>query len=394
MPQGVLSALGNRSNPLSHRDVERKTRARDFKPLWLLLTLIAITALHYETVGGSALLHEISQRLYYLPIIYAAYRYGLRGGLTASLVSAALYFPHIVQHWANRFSAINQYAETILFLVVGVVTGLLAGKERRERERNEQTNQKLQRAYLELRSTMDQLLIADRHSSLGRMSAAIVHEIRNPLGAIRGAAEALESCVSRERAEFLDIIKLEGERLNGLVTDFLRFARPRTPEMLLTPPREMLDSVINLARKQAAQANVQIEIIAADNLPPVMMDAEQMKQALLNLILNGIEAMPDGGRLTISAGREGEELLLAIRDTGKGIDPAVRDKLFSPFVTTKARGTGLGLAIAHRLVSQHGGRITAEDWEEGGAVFQTWLPLTHTIGRDEQETSKHASVER
>jgi glucose-6-phosphate-specific signal transduction histidine kinase len=106
----------------------KKKRLRDLKPLWLLIALIAISVLHYENVSGSVLLHEISQRLYYLPIIYAAYRYGLRGGLTASLVSAALYFPHIVQHWANKHSTINQYAETILFLVIGVVTGLLAGK--------------------------------------------------------------------------------------------------------------------------------------------------------------------------------------------------------------------------------------------------------------------------
>lgn len=374
--------------------MKTKGRMRDFKPLWLLLALIAITALHYETVGGSPLLHEISQRLYYLPIIYAAYRYGLRGGLTASLLSALLYFPHIVQHWADRFSAINQYAETILFLVIGIVTGLLAGKERRERERNEQTNLELQQAYHELRSTVDQLLIADRHSSLGRMSAAIVHEIRNPLGAIRGAAEALESYVPRERSEFLDIIKIEGERLNGLITDFLQFARPRASEMLLTPPREVIDSVINLARKQAAQANVQIEVAAADSLPPVMMDAEQMKQVLLNLILNGIEAMPAGGRLTISAGQEGEELLLAIRDTGKGIDPAVRDNLFSPFVTTKARGTGLGLAIAHRLVSQHGGRITAEDAEGGGAVFYIRLPLRPTAQGGKREINEYVVAER
>jgi two-component system sensor histidine kinase HydH len=356
----------------------KKSPLRDLKPLGLLIALIAITVLHYENVSGSALLHEISQRLYYLPIIYAAYRYGLRGGLTASLVSAALYVPHIVQHWANRHSAINLYAETALFLVVGVVTGLLAGRERRERERYEKTAAELQRAYDDLRATVEQLLIADRHSSLGRMSAAIVHEIRNPLGAIKGAAEALETSVPRERGEFLDIIKLETERLNGLVTDFLRFARPRSPEMLPTPAHEVIDSVVNLARKQAERSRVQIEIFAADDLPPVMMDAEQMKQVLLNLILNAIDAMPKGGCLTINVDRSGDGLVIAVKDRGEGIDPAVRATLFSPFVTTKARGSGLGLAIAHRLVSQHGGRITADDAAGGGAVFQIWLPLNRS----------------
>src|SRR5262245_18562157 len=353
----------------------KKSLQRDLTSLWLLIALIAITVLLDETVSGSALLHEISQRLYYLPIIYAAYRYGLRGGLPASLVSAALYFPHIVQHLSSRGSAINRYAETILFLVIGAVTGLFAGKEPRERERYENAAAELQRAYDELRATVEQLLIADRHSSLGRMSAAIVHEIRNPLGAIKGAAEALESSVLREREEFLGIIKLESDRLNGLVTDFLRFARPRSPEMLPTPAHEVIDSVVKLARKQAEASSVRIEIFAADDLPLVMMDAEQMRQVLLNLILNAIDAMPRGGFLTINVDRNGDSLVIAVKDTGEGIDPAVRATLFSPFVTTKTRGSGLGLAIAHRLVGQHDGRIMADDAAGGGAVFQVWLPL-------------------
>lgn len=354
-----------------------QNRARDLKPWWLLASIIVITLLHYKTSTHYLLLHEIYQRLYYIPIIYAAYSYGLRGGLAAAVLSTLIYLPHLAQHADNRVYAINQYAETVLFLVVGVVTGLLAGKERRERQRYEQTAAELQRAYDELRSTVDQLLLADRHASLGQMSAAIVHEIRNPLGAIRGAAEALESIVPREheRAEFLTIIKHEVERLNGLVTDFLKFARPRSSELLPTPPREIIEAVAKLVSKQAEQARVKIILDVADPLPQVLLDAEQMKQVLLNLILNAIEAMPDGGQLTISTRQDAQELLLAVRDTGKGIDPTVREKLFSPFVTTKTRGTGLGLAIAHRLVTQHGGRIEAVNGENGGALVQVRLPL-------------------
>ncbi|MGE0129200.1 MAG: sensor histidine kinase [Blastocatellales bacterium] len=352
-------------------------RVRDLKPWWLLASILVITFLHYNTSTNYLLLHEIYQRLYYIPIIYAAYSYGLRGGLAAAVLSTLIYLPHLAQHANNRVYAINQYAETVLFFVVGVVTGLLAGKEQRERRRYEQTAAELQRAYDELRSTVDQLLLADRHASLGQMSAAIVHEIRNPLGAIRGAAEALESIVPREhdKAEFLTIIQCEVERLNGLVTDFLQFARPRSPELLPTPPHEIIEAVVKLANKQAEQARVWIVTEIADALPFVRLDAEQMKQVLLNLILNAIEAMPEGGQLTVSARRHEEELLLMVRDTGKGINPAVREKLFSPFVTTKTRGTGLGLAIAHRLVTQHGGRIEAADGENGGAVVEIRLPL-------------------
>lgn len=352
-------------------------RTRDYKPWWLLASILIITFLHYNTSTHYLLLHEIYQRLYYIPIIYAAYSYGLRGGLAAAVLSTLIYLPHLAQHAGNRVYAINQYAETVLFLVVGVVTGLLAGKERRERRRYEHTAAELQLAYDELRSTVDQLLLADRHASLGQMSAAIVHEIRNPLGSIRGAAEVLESVVPREhaKAEFLTIIKQEVERLNGLVTDFLNFARPRSPELLPTPPHEIIEAVVKLAKKQAEQARVKINTEVAERLPFVRLDAEQMKQVLLNLILNAIEAMPDGGQLTISARQREQELLLAVRDTGKGIDPAVREKLFSPFVTTKTRGTGLGLAIAHRLVTQHGGQIEAIAGENGGAIIQIRLPL-------------------
>ena len=247
----------------------QKNRARDLKPWGLAAGIIIITLLHYSTSTQYLLLHEIYQRLYYIPIIYAAYSYGLRGGLAASALSALIYIPHIAQHSDHQdVYAINQFAEMILFQVVGAVTGLLAGAERRERQRYEQTAAELQRAYDELRSTVDQLLLADRHSSLGRMSAAIVHEIRNPLGAIRGAAEALEAAVPRdhEKAEFLAIIEREVEQLNGLVGEFLQFARPRSPELLLTPPREIIESVVKLTGKQAAQSLVQIEVNVADDL--------------------------------------------------------------------------------------------------------------------------------
>lgn len=375
----------------------QKKRARDLKPWGLAAGIVVITLLHYSTSTQYLLLHEIYQRLYYIPIIYAAYSYGLRGGLAASALSALIYIPHVAQHSDHQdVYAINQFAEMILFQVVGAVTGLLAGAERRERQRYEQTAAELQRAYDELRSTVDQLLLADRHSSLGRMSAAIVHEIRNPLGAIRGAAEALEAAVPRdhEKAEFLAIIEREVEQLNGLVGDFLQFARPRSPELLLTPPREIIESVVKLTGKQAAQSLVQIEVNVADDLPAVMMDGEQMKQVLLNLILNAVDAMPGGGHLIISANCRGEELEIIVRDNGKGIDSTVRDKLFSPFVTTKARGTGLGLAIAHRLVSQHEGRIVADDAEGGGAVFQILLPLQRVLTKEYANDSRAMLVNK
>ena len=155
--------------------------------------LVILTVFHWKTVDARPLLHELSQRLYYLPIVYAAYRYGLRGGLTAALATVVLFTPHLYLHLNDAETFRNQVAELIMFVLVGAATGSLSALQRREHRRYVETADKLQKAYDELKETTDQLLLADRLASLGQLSAVLAHEIRNPLASIKGSVEVLES---------------------------------------------------------------------------------------------------------------------------------------------------------------------------------------------------------
>lgn len=346
--------------------------------LLLLFSILLITALHFCTNTNYLLLHEIYQRLYYIPIIYAAYRRGVRGGVTTSIFCSFVYIPHIFLHWGHyEIYLLNQLAEVVLFQVVAVVTGVLANRERKQRSLSEQSAIELQQAYTELQQTVEQLVVAERMASLAELSLALVHEVRNPLGAIRGAAEALETVIlpNNSHAEFLNIIQAEVNRLNRLVTDFLEFGRPRAPEKLPTPPNELIQSVILLTNKQIKKYNVTINTDLASDLPTIFVDSEQIKQVLINLALNALDAMPDGGELCFSTSLQDGKIVIRITDTGQGLSEEIQEQLFKPFITTKATGSGLGLAICYKLVTQNGGTICVEKKNNSGTVFLLRFPV-------------------
>ena len=211
------------------------------------------------------------------------------------------------------------------------------------------------------------------------MSAGLAHEIRNPLASIAGAAGILQRNLQRERkdAECLEIISKECQRLNGLLTQFLDFARPRTPRYQTTDFRLVIDSVMELATHAVGKKPIDLRREVSPHLPPVECDPELLKQVLLNLTINAIQAMPGGGRLLVSAGLRNDRLSIEVRDEGCGISAADRDRIFDPFFTTKEDGTGLGLSVAHQIVEQHGGILTAEANPGKGMTFSVSLPLSN-----------------
>lgn len=340
-------------------------------------SILLITALHLTTPLDQLVLHQTYQRLYYIPIIISAIIFGLRGGLAAALFASIAYTPHILIHWqhANYDYALNQYAEMVLFNVVGCVTGVLGDMTRRARRRAEQTAQELQKAYAELRQTFEQLLRADRIASVGELSAAVVHEVRNPLASIKGAVEILEDeiAIDSPRREFAGIIKQEVDRLDALVGEFLRFARTPKPAVAPASLNEIARSVNTLIAQRAETQHVAIELALAQDLPLVTVDSEQIKQVLLNLTINAIQAMPHGGHLTLRTSRDEDEVVIEVEDTGGGVDPALKARIFDPFFTTKDKGVGLGLSIAYKIAAQHGGSLTITNGSRG-AIFRLSLP--------------------
>lgn len=348
-----------------------KTEPRAWGKIVLVGAGIALTSAgHYLTPPDLLLWHNIFQRLYYLPIIYAAISFGLPGGLAAAAVSAVCYIPHIVLTWHGwRHYSANQYAEIVVFFLVAAVTGVLADRSRR-RERE------LRRVYQKLESSFEQLRRADRFSAVGQLSAGLAHEIRNPLASIEGAAEILgqEFTGPEMRQEFLGIIRKECRRLNRLLSELLDFARPRPPERRAVEVERLLDNVVTLVAHSAERNGIALRKQVAPGLPALVADPEQLTQVILNLAINAAQAMPQGGEILLAARREDRGVLIQVRDQGTGIPAPDLEKIFDPFFTTKSDGAGLGLSVAHQIVTQHGGAIRAERNPEGGMTFSVWLP--------------------
>ncbi len=349
----------------------------------VLVLILIISILHYGTSVTYHYLHEIYQRVYYIPILLAAFWYGPLWGILAASLTSGIYIHHIQRDWAHLpLYTINQYAEIILYHVVALIIGLLSAKERRQRRKIETTSQELARANEKLRQTVERLEQADRLAALGQLSAGVAHEIRNPLGSIKGSVEILETeiPVDHPKREFIEIIKEETARLNSIVADFLKFARPPLPSVEPTSVNELIDSTTTLVQKRAQQSRVEILRKQDPSLPLVNLDRDQMRQVLLNIMLNGLEAMPSGGVLEVRSalGDDGRTVAIEISDTGAGIEDADLKHIFDPFFTTKSYGTGLGLSISYQLVQNHSGKITAERNAQQGMTFRIELPIVTT----------------
>jgi signal transduction histidine kinase len=218
-----------------------------------------------------------------------------------------------------------------------------------------------------------------RLATLGNMAAGVSHEIRNPLNAISMGLQRLgaEFRPTGEREEYDRVLALVGgevRRLNGLVEEFLAVARPPVlkPERLRVG--DLVDETVALIEPEARRLGVRLERQVPDDLPTLTADRDRLKQVLLNLARNALEAMPGGGTLRLEAVASPRVLTLAVTDSGPGIPPEVRARLFEPYYTTKARGLGLGLAIARQIVEAHGGAIAVEPAEGGGSRFRVTLP--------------------
>lgn len=323
-------------------------------------------------------LHQLFQRGYYVPILLAALWFGWRGGLLAAGLAGVVYIPHIVMAWGAypAYSA-AQYIEIVMFFAVGGLTGALADQEKAQRAKVQETLRKLSEVYAQLQDSFEQLRRADRLTALGELSAGLAHEIRNPLGSIEGALQILQrsEAPAATRKEFSELAQKEVNRLKGLVSNFLDFARPQAPRRKPTDVVALLESVKVLAEQTAETSGTHIQVLASNDLPTLSLDPDQIKQVLLNLVLNAIQAMPGGGEINLAAERRTNAVEIHIQDQGSGIEPEDLERIFDPFFTTRAEGTGLGLPIAYRIVSQHGGHIAAQNNAERGMTFTITLPL-------------------
>jgi signal transduction histidine kinase len=238
----------------------------------------------------------------------------------------------------------------------------------------------LRRSYNELRDAQEQLVRKEQLATMGELSAVIAHEVRNPLAIIKNAVSGLHRPTLRDadRQVLLRILDEEADRLNRLVGDLLAYARPVTPERQSLHVEELVRGAVELARAaQQRDDQVTFDVVLTDS-HTIMGDPDLLRQAIVNVAENAIQAMPDGGILTVrtygTTLEDAPAVAIAIRDTGEGMDTLVRSKATDPFFTTRPTGTGLGLAIVHRLVHSHGGKIQIESSYGTGTTVSIILP--------------------
>jgi signal transduction histidine kinase len=228
----------------------------------------------------------------------------------------------------------------------------------------------------------ERLQQAERLAAAGTLAAGVAHEIRNPLAAIVNATTLLsarDSLTDEEHASTVSAVRTEARRLNRILSEFLLFARPRAPERRPGDIAEVVERVASLIREDRARAaGVELDLRMDRSIPAFRFDSDQMTQVLWNVALNGVEAMHGRGRLSLNVERVNGDVVISVADTGRGIAPEERARVFDPFYSGKSTGSGLGLTIAQGIVAAHGGRIELDSAPGLGTQVRIALPLGAT----------------
>ena len=369
-------------------------RRHDSLRIGILLLLIAVVSLlHYNTPTRLPYWHEVYKTLYFIPIILAVFWFDLPGALCTSVFISLVYLPHVIFQWGGNLSFNSSRVLIILLYNVGAfVTGYLAQMEKAERKRYQETAAQLDESYKKLKAQSDQLRLieeklrqTERLSTLGELTASLAHEVRNPLGSIRGVAEILadEYGESGQNREFVDILQKEVTRLDEVVANYLNFARTNQVQMKPLDLPDVLQSTLALLRVKIARAQIQLQVQTPSDPIEIFGDDLLLREALLNLILNAIAAMPQGGTLRIWFESGGKEVTLHLADSGRGIPASEMKKIFQLFFTTRQSGTGLGLPISKRIVEKHGGTLRLQSEAEKGTVVTLSSPKKDDTGQQE-----------
>ena len=230
----------------------------------------------------------------------------------------------------------------------------------------------------DLKQSRDQLIQAERLATAGKMSASFAHEIRNPLSSMRMLAQMMmqkpEMSVEKHQQSLRYILE-EIERIDTIVKGLMDFARPIALNLSQQPIASVLEAVLALMEANLAHHQIQLVLDVSPETPEVQFDSDKLKQAFMNIVLNAVEAMPQGGELKVSTFTKEGNICIKITDTGVGISEEDLEHIFEPFFTRKTKGTGLGLANVKRIFDEHGGKVEIESTPGRGTEVSLWLPL-------------------
>ncbi len=348
------------------RLVNQVPRGRSYAVL--LKILLAMLLISHT---GEISINSSYYPIFYVPVITAAVYFGAWGTLLWTLIASAAYCSYLypavaVQEYELAPDAITELMLRILFFfLAAMVVNRFATENKRQTRRYQEVAEQLAKTNRELEQAQAQARRSERLAALGQLSAGLAHEIRNPLGIIKGSAEMLiQRLASAEplAAELAGYISSEVNRLSALVTRFLDFARPLRLETQPCSVPEVVDRALRAVAANWNGAPIEVERRYENDLPPAALDENLAEQVFVNLIQNAYDAMGEtGGRLRISigAGKRGERrgIEVQVLDSGPGIPAELREQIFNPFFTTKKTGVGLGLSIVSKIVDEHHGSI-------------------------------------
>jgi two-component system, NtrC family, sensor histidine kinase HydH len=343
-------------------------RKRKSKTILITFLILVNTLFLYSTEVRERHYLVFYLSFYFVPIILAGFWFGLRSALATSLGITLLYLPFTAMHWKG-FSAddLNNMMEMILFNAVAVIVGVLRDRERAERERSRE---------------------AENLAAIGRAMTSVAHDMKTPLIAIGGFSRLVQrklqkyssnnedyKTLAKEAQEKLDIVVNETQRLENMVKDMLDFAKPVELHRSEEDVKRIIEECLSVIRDLAQEKRLNLQAQSSENLPPVSLDAMRMKRVLINLVMNAIQASPEGETITVHSYQKGNKIIIDVIDCGCGVPSDKREEIFSPFYSTKKEGTGLGLPIAKRIVEAHRGRLEVLENKEKGAIFRILMPV-------------------
>jgi signal transduction histidine kinase len=352
----------------------------------LVMIVIAIGLLHLLTPGYLAFYHDTYRRLSYFPIALGGIWFGVRGGLSLAVMTSVAFIPHLLLFVGKELGTyLSELTEIVLYLAAGALIGAIAGRESALREKYRLLSEKLKKSYRRLHEETELLLeveeqlhISQKLTTLGQLSASLAHELKNPLGSIKGTAEILldDYPKGHPKREFVEILLTETARLDNSVNEvlhFLRGQRPATPNGEMQPLTQVLESVSKLFSIELEKRNIHCVMEGLALGKDFWVAGDKISQIFINILLNAMDAMIENGEIIIRVNQSKDGLTIKILDNGPGILPEMRDKIFEPFFSNKDDGTGLGLSISRKIAESYGGRIQLIE-TESGACFEVFLP--------------------
>jgi len=338
---------------ITRRSFFYMTIHRDIPAKIVLIALIigGIVYLHFFTIPELRHHHAVYRMLFYLPLILGSFWFGLKGAISVSAIVFILFLPYVVKHWQGwSFEDFDRLLEMTLYIVIAFILGFLSEKERR--------------GHKALRQS-------ESLAAVGYAVSEVAHDMKTPLMAIGGFTRQVARTLDQDgpNRKKLGVVIQETGRLESMVKEMLDFGKPLEIRPLKTDLNELMLDAVKVAQPLAKKAGVALKIDLTSPSPPLLLDGPKIRQVLINLLTNAVQASPAGEQIWVRTFRTNSRANVEVADCGCGIKKEDQERVFKPFFSSKRGGTGLGLAITKKIVEAHGGEVSFSPNPEKGVTF-------------------------